>query len=237
LEPDETYLTRLERELDYVEQMEITDFSLALGFTCSQVERTKYGYQVPVVGAQAYSFDEFLQNCSKNAEFIRARLPSARISVENLDYCRGGAYECCQPGQIRQALEAMEGLGIDLLLDFGHAEVSAYKNLGNLLSDFGHSYYEKKVNYPGGVISPDYILNLVTDKYLSALPLEKVRWVHLHRAVLCEEEIFDGHALFGPQEVAWLIKAPNLEFVTIETPHNVLALLQRAVDLLKFFVL
>jgi uncharacterized protein (UPF0276 family) len=66
--------------------------------------------------------EELLTNIFRNVRALAAAIPVPLI-LENLDYCRGGAYEhVCEPGFIAAVLEQT---GAGLLLELAHAQVSA----------------------------------------------------------------------------------------------------------------
>ena len=130
--------------------------------------------------------EELRQNLLANTNFVRRHFSGA-IKVENLNYFPTGAYELvCEPAFINQLLDEA---GLELLLDLGHALISAY-NLG----------WEP-------------------EEYLAQLPLQKVTEVHLSRAGKIGGIWEDTHECLGVREFELLdfikVRAP-LQFLTLE---------------------
>ena len=126
------------------------------------------------------------ENMQKNVTFLRRHF-SGPLKVENLNYFPTGAYErVCEPEVIARLIRDS---GVELLLDLGHALISAH-NLGQEVED-----------------------------YFSRLPLEWVKEVHLSRAGLVGGIWEDTHELPTRAEFELLdfiaARAP-VELVTLE---------------------
>ena len=145
---------------------------------------------------------EMLKNALSNMKRMRDAAGKRAYLVENNNYFRNGAYESIADPRFltRVAKEADVGL----LLDIGHAEITAK-----------HTESTLKI-------------------YVSALPLEKVRQIHLSGITRGAEEYLDSHEAL--QDIDWKqfedirARCPALEYVTIEyykKPELLIGMLER----------
>ncbi|MDP3645815.1 MAG: DUF692 family protein [bacterium] len=146
--------------------------------------------------------EEMVKNAQTNIAKLRKKIgDTVEIAIENNNYFKTGAYESVAEPSFLTTLCAQ--IPCMLLLDIGHAEISA-KHLGTTL-----------------------------DEYVAALPLHKVRQIHLSGIERGEKEYGDAHEALS--EVDWLnferiqAKCPSLEFVTIEYYKDV----SRLIEMLK----
>lgn len=208
------------KEVAYAQEIGAQAYSLAGGFTCSKVKKHQYGYSLPAKDAKRFDFEEFLKRGKVNVEAIKENFPEIIIAFENLDYWMGGAYECCHAWQIIEMIKCWD---VSLLLDIGHMQVSAHKLITSARSQ-----------------SPAMNLKVSTIRYfeeiLCALQ-EKIIWAHLHKAGITRKgEAYDAHGFPADLEFKILELLPNLEYITLEHPHNIAAITTRAVDDLKDFL-
>ena len=113
------------------------------------------------------------------------------LLLENFNYHPTGAYDyICEPALITELIRAV---GCEMLLDLGHARISA------------HNLREWNGDVAG---------------YLSALPLETVREVHFNRPGWQRGERVDLHQPVCADDLEWLgwvlDRAPHVEAVTLE---------------------
>ena len=131
---------------------------------------------------------EMLKNAENNIGRMRQMFPDMEILIENNNYFSTGAYETVTTPAFLAKLS--KAIGVNLLLDIGHAEISA-KHQG-----------------------------ITLDQYVAALPLGKVRQIHLSGISRGGREYGDAHEVLTTED--WKnferISAvcPTLEFVTIE---------------------
>jgi uncharacterized protein (UPF0276 family) len=147
--------------------------SLHLGFSAPKViSHGQYGYCT--ADGPVLSRAETMDAVVRTLQEFRQLAPGLDVLVENLDYTPielSGAYEwVCEPEFVAEATAAS---GCGLLLDMGHAKVSA----GNLGATF--------------------------ESYLSALPLHAVRQIHLSRPVQRPDGLWvDAHMVPEPEDIA-----------------------------------
>jgi len=132
--------------------------------------------------------EEYLERVAKNAEWLRSQY-SGYIQVENLNYFPTGAYErVCEPDFVCQITEAA---GVGLLLDIGHAVVSAH-----------------------------YLTYNDAISHIRDLPLHKVREIQLSRAGILEDVFEDLHEVPGEVELSIVreinSRGYNIEYLTVE---------------------
>lgn len=167
-------------------------FSCDLGPNCQRWElgESTNGYPRYLPDGKVADLEELTRRAVLNASLVRAHFDGV-LKVENLNYFPTGAYELvCQPDIIHQILEAIDA---ELLLDIGHAIISAH-NLG---------------------LSPE--------EYIDQLPLHRVSEVHISRPGLVAGVWEDMHELPGEAEFALLERIAGcapLRFVTMEYYRN-----------------
>lgn len=137
-------------------------FSCDLGPVCSSyvVQLTASGFPRYMPRGGMPTDERIGEICRQNIDHMRA-FYQGDIEVENLNYFATGAYErACEPEWI---CELVEGCGVGLALDLGHAIISA-QNL-------------------------DWNLHC----YLDSLPLERISQIHLSRPCHVNGVLEDAH--------------------------------------------
>ena len=163
-------------------------FSCDLGPNCRDwsLGQSPNGYPRYVPGLPNEKLDVLLKRCEKNTQILR-NVFRGTIKVENLNYFSTGAYEIvCDPSAISQLVEVG---GVELLLDIGHAIISAQ----NLAMD--------------------------PSRYINALPLANVSEVHISRPGILNGTWEDLHQLPGDVKYGLLKQVAErapLRFVTLE---------------------
>lgn len=198
----------VDKEIQYVKEAGIKSYSMAFGFSCASVVSTEYGFLLSKDSTRICGDpQEFLDCVFYGVDYLRERLRTHEIALENLDYHTGGAYEFCwEPEVINAVFRRLRNLNVFLLFDFGHAEVSISNKGGNLSS------------------------------YIENLPVEAVSWIHLHTANRTLNGVaFDAHNPPKEYEIQKLKAFPNLRRVVLECPHNIPAMLKRIKEDVEFF--
>ena len=177
-------LTPFKSQLDST----FASFSCDLGPNCKgwSLGKSTNGFPRYLPHGEVAGVDELVQRAVDNADYVR-RFFGGVIKVENLNYFPTGAYEeVCIPEVITQVVEAAD---IELLLDVGHAVISAHN------------------------------LDLDVGAYLDVLPLHRVSEIHLSRPGIVGGLWEDLHELPSDEELTLLerigLRAP-LQFATIE---------------------
>ena len=159
-----------------------------IGPNCSdwKLVESSNGYPRYVSVSDPLSEERMLEAAVANADHIRSHFGGA-IKAENLNYFPTGAYESvCEPEFVD---EVVRGANVELLLDVGHAVISAHN------------------------------LSLSVGEYLDRLPLDCVREVHLSRAGVVEGIWEDTHAIPASREfelLDFLAARLPLRYVTLE---------------------
>ena len=164
-------------------------FAYDIGPNCETVRGySPNGFPRALPTSQPISDEEYFERAAKNVEWLRDQY-SGYIQVENLNYFPTGAYErVCEPEFICHITEAA---GVGLLLDIGHAVVSAHY-LG----------YDDAISYING------------------LPLHRVREVQISHAGILEGVFEDLHEAPGEAELSIVRKiianGYDIEYLTVE---------------------
>lgn len=132
--------------------------------------------------------EEYIERVVRNAEWLRSQY-SGYIQLENLNYFPTGVYErVCEPEFICQITKLA---GVGLLLDIGHAAVSAHY-LG----------YDDVISY------------------INCLPLDRVREVQVSRAGILGGVFEDLHEVPSEVELSIVKKiiasGYDIEYLTVE---------------------
>jgi len=168
-------------------------FACDIGPNCEWVsDRSSNGFPRSRPTSTPISDDEYWERAARNAAWLRSRY-SGYVHLENLNYFPTGAYErVCEPDFITQLLEVT---GLGLLLDIGHAVVSAH-----------YLSYQNPM------------------AYIQDLPLQKVREIQLSHAGMLNGVFEDLHEIPDAGDLALVdeILASNLavEYLTIEYYSN-----------------
>ena len=179
-----------EEEINHVAELVRSQKILLVSFhvpSCFEKPLIENGVFVPV-GTRIRE-EEMLKNAKKNVADLRKIIGNkVEVAIENNNYFKTGAYESvCEP-PFQTAL--CEHIPCALLLDIGHAEISA-RHMGTALNE-----------------------------YIVGLPLDKVRQIHLSGITRGEKENKDSHEALNEldwkQFADILPLCPNLGHVTIE---------------------
>ncbi len=104
--------------------------------------------------------------------------------------------------------QILDEIGCEMLLDMAHAMISA----NNMRWESTHKYFE-------------------------ALPLDKVREIHICHPTRTGENLLDGHQPIQPRDVELLLwtldRAPNVQVVTLEVSDMDEPTLLAQIDLLR----
>ena len=157
--------------------------------------------------------DEHLQsretvvtNITRHGRRLREWLGETPLLLENFNYHPTNAYEYICEPELLTQL--LDAIGCDMLLDLSHARISAN-------------------NMPGW---------RDVQHYLTALPLHKVREIHLSRPGFQRSEMIDLHQPIDRQELellGWLLERTPVEAVTLEIEEVPAMVLQRQLAMLK----
>jgi uncharacterized protein len=168
-------------------------FACDIGPNCQTVRAySSNGYPRALPHSEPLSDEVYLERVVENVQWLRQRY-SGYIQVENLNYFPTGAYErVCEPVFVKKLIEKS---GVGLLLDIGHAVVSAhYLGYSDLFS------------------------------YLRQLPLHRVREVQLSRAGFRKDVFEDLHDAPGEDEWSLVQRivgeGSDISYLTIEYYRN-----------------
>ncbi len=133
-----------------------------------------------------------LDNAASNMERVRAAAGERTYLIENNNCFPSRAYDIV--GEPPFLSRVLDRAGVGMLLDIGHAEITAW--------------YRR----------------VTLDDYVAALPLEKVGQIHLsgiYRGTLDYEDAHEGLTAEDWANASRIIRqCPGLGFVTIEYYHN-----------------
>lgn len=134
------------------------------------------------------SEQEMMKNTKKNVEFLKNKVKNIEIAIENNNYFPTGAYELVTETSFINKLLAANDL--KLLLDLGHAKITAY--------------YRR----------------IVLNDYLKGFYLDRIYQIHLSGCERINDSYKDAHNELADdewEEFKQLIDFyPNLKLVTIE---------------------
>jgi uncharacterized protein len=168
-------------------------FACDIGPNCEWVsDRSRNGFPCSKPTSTPISDEEYWERAAKNAAWLRSRY-SGYIHLENLNYFPTGAYErVCEPDFIAQLLEVTN---LGLLLDIGHAVVSAH-----------YLSYQNPM------------------AYIQELPLQKVREIQLGHAGMLNGVFEDLHEIPDAGDLALVDEILSLslavEYLTVEYYRN-----------------
>ena len=159
-------------------------FHLPACYENSPIENNVY---MPV--GHKMSISEMRENARWNIKLLREKIGyKIEFGVENNNYFATGAYEIVtEPAFINELLSL---LNIKLLLDIGHAQISAFNQ------------------------------NKSTDEYINAFNLDEVYQIHLSSPTLAKEACADSHKELTEEDwdvfKRVLARCPNVQYITIE---------------------
>jgi uncharacterized protein (UPF0276 family) len=203
--PVESALPRLYHcELSIVEPWDDAEFDKASAVISSHQPsvvsfHVPSPYVKPVIVARrfvptgaAMSKSTMLGNAAANMERLRTSAGERTYLIENNNYFPSGGHEIV--GEPRFLNQVMESADVGLLLDIGHAEITAWYHRTTL------------------------------DAYIHLFPLEKARQIHLSGIYRGTTDYEDAHealtAVDWENTTRIIPECPNVGFVTIEYYHN-----------------
>ena len=180
----------IENVLSIINKNKVSLVSFHLN-SCFVKPNNKDGIFYP--GRRKLTKKEIINNACKNIAKLRSELnENIIIALENNNYYSTGAYEVVTDTRFMNSL--LTNLNLKLLLDIGHAEITAYN---------------RKLNI---------------DDYIRNFDLKKVCQVHLSRAEQDIDLYQDAHMELKGKNWQYFKKiiswCPNIKFVTIEYYQN-----------------
>ncbi len=181
----------MRRTLDAIARTGTPWCSAHLGFSAARV-RHNGQHMLPL--SEPVPQDALFHTICSNVRALADAIP-VLVVLENLNYCPGGAYEhVCEPEFIADVIEKT---GTDMLLDLGHALVSAAW------------------------------LGIPIDAYLARLPLDRVVEVHVSGPRMREGHLTDVHETLLDDHYALLeevLRTVSPRALTIEYQRDEAAL-------------
>lgn len=172
--------------------------------SCYENSRIENNVYVPA--GRKMSAAEMKENARMNVKLLREKIDdSVGFGVENNNYFATGAYETVtEPDFINELLSS---LSIKLLLDIGHAQISAFNQ------------------------------NKTVDEYINAFNLDRVYQIHLSSPTLTKEVCADSHKELTSEDwnifKRILPHCPNAQYITIEYYKDLDKLIQMLRELKK----
>ena len=191
-----------QRVFEFMQRHDIRSFSCDLGPSCRTYENrpTQQGPVRSLPASPVMQPDELIAYARSKTAGLRRRF-SGTIKFENLNYFPTGVYAfVCEPAFIADFVTELDA---ELLLDLGHARVSA----ANLDIPFG--------------------------EYLAGLPLHRVSEVHFSRAGMQDGFWEDLHEEPQDEDYAWLesvCETAEIKHVVVEyykSPERLVGVIRR----------
>jgi len=155
---------------EYMERQNINHFSFDLGPACEYST-----FILPL--SRILKKNELFKIAEKRINFIRRNF-RGNLSVENLNYYRTGLFEhICSPSFITEFTERFD---LKFLLDFAHAQITAYN------------------------------LKCKLNEYLYALPLARVNEIHISRPFINHFLAVDAHGAPNEKDFSLLEEVLSL---------------------------